>query len=304
MLYLSAGLYTPIEYSTSGKFICEAGGAVHPERNLNTCVLLLGCEGEYCIEQNGVEYVLTPGKFLILFAGYDHRGTRPCPPGLSVYWCHFSIIGQYQLIDETEAAESVRMIHSEADINTYNFTGIQRNSCLILPEYGSVAAIEKYRLLFHSLIDHSRSLHAHRCHLCDLIIMQLLYELSGEFVSSQANPRSWKQRALVETVAEYIRLHAVELKTAREVAEHFGYNPEYLTTILKQNTGLTMVEHINRSKVEEAKKLLLNTNYTISEIAPLCGFGDVKYFSKLFSRLTDATPMEYRNVYCRIHTNQ
>lgn len=108
----------------------------------------------------------------------------------------------------------------------------------------------------------------------------------------------------MEKVTEYIRLNAVELKSVREVAKYFGYNPEYLTTILKQSTGLSIIDHVNRSKMEEAKKLLLSSDYTISEIAPLCGFSDVKYFSKLFNRLTDTTPGEYRNVYGRIHMNQ
>lgn len=302
MLYLSSDFQMQMEYSTSGKFICEAGGVLHPHRNLDSCVLLLGCEGECYIEQNGVEYVLAPGKFLILFAGYTHRGTRPCKPGSSYYWCHFSM--KYELINAAEAAEKISMIHKQADINTYNYTGIQRTSGVILPEFGSVASITKYNLLFHSLIDHSRRMHVHRSRLCDLIIMQLLYELSGEFVFEQTNTGSLKQRALAEKVVEYIRLHAAEIGSVQEVAEHFGYNSEYLTTILRQNTGQTMIEHINRNKVEEAKRLLLNTDCTISEIAQLCGFCDVKYFSKLFHRLTDVSPTQYRNVYCRIHINQ
>lgn len=304
MLYLSTDFNTPVEYCTSGKFICETGGAVHPDRNLDTFVLLFGCEGEYYIEQNGTEYHLVPGSFLLLFPHFDHRGTRPSSPGLSHYWCHFSIPGGYGLLDETKALPMIHTIRTDSTLKTYDFTGIPRTNPLILPEYGRVASTEKYRLLFRSLIDCSRSMHGYRSRLCDLITMQLLYELSGDFISLQKNNNNRKQQALTEKVVEFIRLNAINLKSVHEVADIFGYNPEYLSTFLKKNTGLSVMAHINRSKIEEAKKLLLSTNLTISEIAPLCGFSDVKYFSKLFHRLTDTTPSEYRNVYCKIHMNQ
>ena len=57
------------------------------------------------------------------------------------------------------------------------------------------------------------------------------------------------------------------------------------------------------SKISRAKEMLLGTNLRISEIAPLCGFTDSKYFSRLFHKLTDTTPGEYRNTYSNMHLN-
>jgi len=303
MLYLSADLNTPLGYCTSGKFVCKAGNAVHPSRNLDTFVLLFGNEGEYGIEQNNTEYHLVPGSFLILFPHFNHRGTCPSTPGLSHYWCHFTIPGAYKLLEESTAQPLIRSFLTDPATESYDFTGVPRPASLILPEYGRVASTERYRLLFRSLIDCSRSMHGYRSRLCDLITMQLLYELSGDFLSLWKNNNNGKQKALTEDVIEYIRLNAANLKSTRQVADAFGYNPEYLSTFLQKNTGLSTIAHINQSKIEEAKKLLLSTNLTISEIAPLCGIADVKYFSKLFHRLTDTTPSEYRNIYCKRHIN-
>lgn len=302
MRYLSIASGGGIEYCTSGKFYCNEGGAVHPSRNLNTFVLLFGLSGEYRIWQDGTEYALLPGTFLILLAGHDHHGTSPCAPGLSHYWCHFAMPDSYELMSETEAEETIQGLRTTQ--STYNFTGLNRPKRLILPEYGRVSSTEKYRLLFHSLIDRSRSMHTYRTSLCDSIIFQLLCELSGDFISTNEDIGAQNRKALTEKAVEFIRTHATEISDVSTVAEHFGYNAEYLTTLLKKSTGLSIVEHINRSKIEEAKKLLLSSDLTISEIAPICGFNDVKYFSKLFHRLTETTPREYRNAYCRLHTNE
>lgn len=305
MRYLEIESTAGIEYCTSGKFLCADGGAIHPSRNLNTFVLLFGCSGEYRICQDGTEYALTPGTFLILLAGHDHFGTSPCAPGLSHYWCHFSLPdSSYRLTAETESDDIFGGIGDESVRSTYNFTGATRNDRLILPEYGRVSSTEKYRLLFRSLIDRSRSMHTYRTTLCDSIIFQLLCELSGDFISVTDDIGKQNRKALAENVVEYIRTNATHLCNVTTVAKHFGYNAEYLTTLLKKSTGLSIIDHINRSRIEEAKKLLLCTDLKVYEIAPLCGFNDVKYFSKLFHRLTETTPREYRNVYCRLHTNK
>lgn len=304
MLYLSADCQIPVRYCTSGKFICEDGGAVHPNRTLDSTVLLFGCEGEYCIEQNGVEYCLGPGDFMILFSGFNHKGTKPCLPGLSHYWCHFMIKEEYRIETEEEARRDIERVHASSDSVSTNLKISGRSSQLILPEFGRVAYPEKYRLLFHSLIDCSRGINVYRSRLCDLIITQLLYELSGAYIHQQDMANNKRQQSLAAKVVEYIRINATELRSVSEIADRFGYNPEYLTTLVRKSTNLSIMEHINRNKIEEAKKLLLSTNLTIAEITLHCGFTDPKYFSRLFHRMTDTTPSEYRNAYFKIHTNQ
>lgn len=99
-------------------------------------------------------------------------------------------------------------------------------------------------------------------------------------------------------------MNAAELGSVAQVAQHFGYNAEYMTTLMRGATGLTVLEHIHRAKIEEAKKLLLSTSLAVGEIASRVGFTDARYFSRLFRRETDLTPSEYRNTYFKIHTNR
>lgn len=69
----------------------------------------------------------------------------------------------------------------------------------------------------------------------------------------------------------------------------------YLSTLFKKETGKTVTEYINNSRVEYAKKLLGTTKLQIQTIAQHCGILDVHYFSKLFKKYTGKTPKEYRD---------
>ena len=301
MLYHSADLQKPAQYCTSGNFICEEGGAVHPARKLSTFVILFGCEGEYRIEQNETEYRLAPGSFLVLLADHPHRGAAPCPPGLSHYWCHFLLREPYTLMEESSALQASEACRSK-DMIPADYQDLVRNSRLLLPEFGTVSRPEKFRLLFRSLTDCARSTGTYRSHLCDLILTQLLYELADAACEEKQTEKD--PQTVVSRVLEYIRLHADTVCPVEQIAEHFGYHPEYLTTLVRRHTGRSILQHINGAKIETSKKLLLSTDLSIAEIAMLSGFEDAKYFSRLFRRFTDTTPSEFRNAYSKLHINR
>ena len=71
-------------------------------------------------------------------------------------------------------------------------------------------------------------------------------------------------------------------------------NTSYLSTLFRQVTGTTFKEHLNRVRVEEAARLLSNTDYPVMEIAIACGYKDQSYFTKVFKKLTGLTPKQYR----------
>ena len=142
-----------------------------------------------------------------------------------------------------------------------------------------------------------------RANVCDFILTEILCDLSEAFLR-ESGEAGQKQQATAEKIVEYVRVNAAELGSVAQVVQHFGYNAEYMTTLVRGATGLTVLEHIHRAKIEEAKKLLLSTSLAVGEIASRVGFTDARYFSRLFRRETDLTPSEYRNTYFKIHTNR
>ena len=296
MLYLRTSLETQAEYCTSGRFISKEGGSVHPDRLLYTYVVLFGGEGACFIRQNGVDYTLTPDTYLILLAGFRHTGTAPCPPDTSYYWSHFLLHGNTEFVGEEEMRETSSLLREQASEN---------GTCtsLLLPEFGRVSSPDRIRLLFHSLIDKSRSLDVYRAKECGFILSEILCELSDAFID-EGREVGRKQQAKAAGIIEYIRVNAARIRSVSEIAEYFGYNPEYMTTLLKRASGLSVIEHINRAKIEEAKKLLLTTTLTVKEIAERVGYSGSRYLSRLFRQETGLTPSEYRSVYFKTHMNK
>ena len=71
------------------------------------------------------------------------------------------------------------------------------------------------------------------------------------------------------------------------------YKPSYLQTIYKK-TSESLYDVIN-ARIRMAKEFLLQANYTLTEIAELCGYSNVEHFCRQFKEKTGCTPGEFRN---------
>ncbi|MEH7313803.1 helix-turn-helix domain-containing protein, partial [Priestia megaterium] len=72
-------------------------------------------------------------------------------------------------------------------------------------------------------------------------------------------------------------------------------HPNYLSKIFKKEVGKSVSQYIQEQRIEEAKKLLQLSNYTISEISTLLNFHDQSYFTTTFKKILGVTPKQYRN---------
>lgn len=79
------------------------------------------------------------------------------------------------------------------------------------------------------------------------------------------------------------------------IARSVGLNPSYLNTIFKASTGMPISNYIIQRRIALAKLLLENSNYNISEIADMCGFNQLSYFSRTFKKACAMSPNQYRS---------
>jgi AraC family transcriptional activator of pobA len=86
----------------------------------------------------------------------------------------------------------------------------------------------------------------------------------------------------------------LQLRTAKDYADRLAVHVNHLNKILKENTGRTTTELIGRRVTEEAKLLLKQTNWNISEISDSLGFAEVAHFSNFFKRQTSFSPGAFR----------
>ena len=80
-----------------------------------------------------------------------------------------------------------------------------------------------------------------------------------------------------------------------EIAKRLDVSVYYMCHAFKKATGVTIVDYRNELKIVNAKKLLINTDKKITEIASECGFDSDSYFGKIFKQYENLSPAQYRS---------
>ncbi|MBR3082349.1 MAG: helix-turn-helix transcriptional regulator [Clostridiales bacterium] len=93
---------------------------------------------------------------------------------------------------------------------------------------------------------------------------------------------------------DYITSHFNSKVTLEDLAKETELTPNYLATLFKQETGLTVVEYLTRFRIDSACALLSQTEYAYLQIALSLGFCTQSYFTKVFKEHVGCTPRIYR----------
>lgn len=78
------------------------------------------------------------------------------------------------------------------------------------------------------------------------------------------------------------------------LADHFSMSPAYLGRLFRQAHGMSVAEYITTLRMEEAKRLLAETDVKIKDFGPLIGVENIQYFFVQFKNATGMTPKQYR----------
>lgn len=94
---------------------------------------------------------------------------------------------------------------------------------------------------------------------------------------------------------KYIKDNYKNKLDLQTVADHLYISSWYLCKILKKEVGNSFIELLNEVRIQEAKNLLISSNYKVYEITEMVGYSDTPYFSKTFKKHVGITPNQYRN---------
>lgn len=86
----------------------------------------------------------------------------------------------------------------------------------------------------------------------------------------------------------------IRIKTAKEFAYDLQMHPNYLNAVLKKHTGQNASTHIRNRILDEAKALLVQTDWSLQDISYSIGFADQPNFNQFFKKNTGITPAEFR----------
>ena len=126
---------------------------------------------------------------------------------------------------------------------------------------------------------------------CDLI--QRLYTEVVMLMNSLSKTPS---NALIDQVRKTIDERYMEQIDIGTLAEEAYLTPTYLCVLFKQVTGSTINEYLTLTRVEKAKKLLVDPRIKLYDICYKVGYLSPSYFSRLFKKYVGITPSEYRNM--------
>lgn len=99
--------------------------------------------------------------------------------------------------------------------------------------------------------------------------------------------------AKIYEIHKYITTNYKERITLEELCFLFNTNKTTLCNSFKNTYDSTIIDYINSLKIKEAKKLLRNGTYSITQISQSLGFSSVHYFSRLFKKKENKSPKEY-----------
>ena len=95
-------------------------------------------------------------------------------------------------------------------------------------------------------------------------------------------------------VIQYIDRHYNEKITLEQLAKRTHISKSYLTRRFRQFTGETIVNYINKLRIQYAREMLVNSEKNITEIAWAVGFDSPKYFHRVFKKETGESPAAFR----------
>ncbi|MBU5673797.1 response regulator [Paenibacillus brevis] len=93
---------------------------------------------------------------------------------------------------------------------------------------------------------------------------------------------------------KYIREHYNQNLNLQIIADHIHINSSYLSRLYKKVTGESIIDAINKYRIERAKKLLRNPASKVFEVAEAVGIETPAYFTYVFSKYTGMSPKEYK----------
>ena len=125
--------------------------------------------------------------------------------------------------------------------------------------------------------------------LTSVSILLLHYSVSG------GGQRIKNVNNSVKQAIDFINENYHKSITPKMLAENLFVSERTLYRLFKENIGLTITEYINYVRIINAKRLMTDTAFSITDIAYHCGFNDSSYFSTVFKKCTGISPRIYRS---------
>lgn len=124
-------------------------------------------------------------------------------------------------------------------------------------------------------------------------LIAILFTLLVRNFNYDTNRKEKKNKEHIVNLLQYIDKHSMNL-TLADLAKRFNYTANYLSILLKKETGKNFSQLILEKKLDQTEILLQNTNKSIQECARECGFSNSTFFYRKYKEHFHKLPSENR----------
>ncbi|WP_244163220.1 AraC family transcriptional regulator [Paenibacillus pectinilyticus] len=244
-------------------------------------------KGSLHLGEDGHEWVIQPGEAFILRPDSNHYGTAPCVSDTEIIWIHFHTFGSWE-----ENSSMMQCLDNQAALINNHKQTAYLNHCevcsIFLPKYiklsqKSLDILEQFFKLDHE----PRSLRNWK--------KQATFQLFIQHLDQEiANKTDSTATQLAEKIELYIRQNYTNKISNTLMQKELNYHPNYMAKCMLKVYGMTPMDYLMQYRIEQAKKLLIQTEWSMSRIAEEVGFMHATYFSSCFSTHEDISPLNFR----------
>lgn len=255
--------------------------------------------GALYIKEEEQYFTVKKGEMILLDPYVEHVGFKASC--CDYYFIHFRFEGLGRLaIDTTELIENIkihRTMASESSLYDDNVYDIPHTSPIYLPKHYAPTNISA---LF-SLLESANSDFYQKCEnyrkITSLKVKEMLIQIARDFASHllacEGTPATKALNRAIEAKS-YIDAHYSQKITSQLLSNIFNVNYNYLNRTFTELTGYTIIDYLNRQRIEHAKALIASSSHlSFTDISYLVGIESPYYFSKMFKKYTGITPTDY-----------
>ena len=126
--------------------------------------------------------------------------------------------------------------------------------------------------------------------------MDILLDVFSRIQVEQQEQGKTSSQLLAGRAQSLIREYYNQGINLEAAARKLHVSEEYLSKQFKKETGITFSETMKQYRIEQVKRLLLESELKLNQIASITGYSDPKYMSKVFKAETGMLPNEYRRM--------
>jgi AraC-like DNA-binding protein len=131
-----------------------------------------------------------------------------------------------------------------------------------------------------------------------LSVEMLLIRLIREHIDIEP-VKIQKNNDLLAQITEFLKSNVEEKLEFEDILKEFNLSASVVKKIFREQMGCGVMDYFTRLKIDKAKELIREENYTFTEISEKLGFNTSQYFTTVFKRVSGITPTEYANVVVR-----